>query len=60
MLGGDPTGAAFDQDAMTNYTAWQGLPDRENAQAFVARGEQLFNEKPIAITGVAGLNDRSA
>ena len=58
VLGGDPTGAAFDQDAMTNYTAWQGLTDGENAQALVARGEQLFNEKPIAITGVAGLNDQ--
>ena len=58
VLGGDPTGAAFNQDAMTNYTAWQGLTDGENAQALVARGEQLFNEKPIAITGVAGLNDQ--
>jgi cytochrome c peroxidase len=58
VLGGDPTGAAFNQDAMTNYTAWQGLTDREDAQAIVARGEQLFNEKPIAIGGVAGLNDQ--
>lgn len=48
-LGGDPTGAGFDQDAMTLYSALEG-------QA-VARGEKLFNEKPIKITGVSGLND---
>jgi len=48
-LGGNPTGAAFDPDAMTLYSALQG-------QA-IARGEKLFNEKPITITGVSGLND---
>ena len=31
--------------------------DRTQARAAVARGETLFNTKPIAITGVKGLND---
>ena len=39
-----------------------GTPDddgrnRTQARAAVARGETLFNTKPIAITGVKGLND---
>ncbi len=57
VLGGDPTGAGFNQDAMTDYAAWQESTDPEDSKAMVARGEQIFNEKPIVITGVAGLND---
>ncbi|HJS87553.1 MAG TPA: hypothetical protein VJ779_19025 [Acetobacteraceae bacterium] len=58
-LGGNPTGAAFSPDAMTLYSAWasQEVAESEN-QAAVARGEGLFNERPIMITGVAGLNDK--
>jgi cytochrome c peroxidase len=37
------------------YAAWAGNPDRHRAQ--IARGEAIFNSKPINITGVAGLND---
>ncbi len=58
-LGGNPTGAQFSPNAMTLYSAWasQEAATSEN-QAAVARGEKLFNEKPITITGVAGLNDK--
>jgi cytochrome c peroxidase len=66
-LGMNPTGAAFDPSAFTLYTAWagsnpneerEGDEDRESdAHASVVRGEVLFNTKPIAIVGVAGLND---
>jgi cytochrome c peroxidase len=54
-LGGDPTGAAFNSNAFTLYESWKNSnsPHRQS----VARGEALFNNMPIPITGVAGLND---
>jgi len=54
-LGGDPTGATFDPNVFTLYGAWAnaGSPYRQS----VARGENLFNNLPIPITGVGGLND---
>lgn len=61
------TGALFDPDVFTLYTAWDEVGhhapdldewlDRSMARAAVARGERLFDSKPIAITGVSGLND---
>jgi cytochrome c peroxidase len=58
-LGGNPKSAPFNPDTITLYSAWesQELATSEN-QAAIARGEKLFNEKPITITGVAGLNDK--
>ncbi len=64
-LGGDPTGRPFDPTAMTLYDAWAGVRedgddpggDRNGARAAIARGQDLFNHKPIAIVGVSGLND---
>lgn len=59
-LGGNPTGAAFDSKAFTIYAPWQGLkssnPNTAARQA-VARGQEVFNTHPLAITNVAGLND---
>jgi hypothetical protein len=54
-LGGDPSGAAFNPNVFTIYGAWAsaGSPHRQS----VARGEDLFNNLPIPITGVGGLND---
>ncbi len=56
--------AAFDPAAMTLFSAWVNpvaqpgdTPARMDARRAVARGEALFNTKPIAIVGVAGLND---
>ena len=54
-LGGDPTGAAFNPAAFTLYDSFRSSPSE--ARASVARGEDLFNNFPIPITGVAGLND---
>ena len=57
------TGALFDQVVFRLYDAWdtvdRGGDDerRVEAQRAVARGERLFNTKPISITGVKGLND---
>ncbi len=58
-LGADPTGKPFDPVAMTLFNAWTGLGDsgRDGARAAIARGQALFNQKPIAISGVRGLND---
>lgn len=54
-LGGEPTGAAFNPNVFTLYRSWANStsPYRQS----VARGEDLFNNMPIPITGVAGLND---
>ena len=70
-LAGDyRTHANFTPNVMSLYTAWQSYipdarrPDAEGrdrnvavARRAVARGEALFNSKPINITGVKGLND---
>jgi len=54
-LGGDPNGVAFDSNVFTLYDSWKNSnsPHRQS----VARGEELFNNLPIPITDVAGLND---
>lgn len=61
------SGASFDPSVFTLYASWDDAGhhapdpgdwlDRSAARAAVARGETLFNSKPIAITGVSGLND---
>ncbi len=70
-LAGDyRTHANFTPTVMTLYDGWQSYipdahrPDEEGrnreiavARRAVARGEALFNGKPINITGVKGLND---
>jgi len=38
------------------FDAWTGLPPAE-PRAAVARGQAIFNSRPINITGVAGIND---
>jgi cytochrome c peroxidase len=55
VLGADPSGAAFDPMAMRLFAAWDH--DSNAQRAAIARGEKLFGSKPIAITGVGGLND---
>ncbi len=56
----DALSPGFNPDVFQLYTAWAGAPGggTDGARAAVARGEALFNELPIAITGVAGLNDK--
>ncbi|MEP7139676.1 MAG: cytochrome C [Caldimonas sp.] len=62
--------ASFTPNAMSLYSGWQSYlfdarrPDEEGrdrgvavARRAVARGEALFNTRPIVITGVKGLND---
>lgn len=61
-LGNDPTGDAFDQNAMHLFDNWNdpnqlNRDRRGRARAAIARGEKLFNSMRINIAGVAGLND---
>ncbi len=61
-LGLNPTGAPFDSDVFTLYSAWENLDSSgktpyTDARLSVARGERIFNTRPIAISGVSGLND---
>ena len=58
------TGAAFDPAVFRLFDAWAGASPRANvsdataaARRAVARGEALFDHKPIRITGVKGIND---
>lgn len=55
VLGADHFGNAFNPASMSLYENWTQNRNAQRAQ--VARGEALFNSKPIRITGVAGLND---
>jgi hypothetical protein len=69
-LGGNPTGASFNSEAMTLFSSWHNLSgsssdpldagdtqNRNSARQAVERGERLFNTRAIAISGVRGLND---
>lgn len=56
----DPSGAPSSSSAFHLYDAWLNLPGNgklARARRAVARGQELFNTKPIQITGVSGLND---
>jgi hypothetical protein len=49
------TGDAFSSVVFTDYNAWS--TSRETHRASVARGQAIFNSRPITISGVAGLNN---
>jgi hypothetical protein len=51
----NPFGTPFNPAIFNLFAAWTN--SRSAANASVARGEVLFNTKPITITGVAGVND---
>jgi len=54
-LGQNPTGAQFNPSAFNIFAAW--LEQIDPHRLSTARGEQIFNTRPIAITKVSGLND---
>src|SRR5262245_16475932 len=61
-VGLNPTGAAFDPKAFTLFDAWAGLgrnDEIDRARLRIARGQMLFNTRPIVISGVAGLNNET-
>ena len=51
-----PGDGQFTPSIFDTFDAWAGLPNGD-PRAAVARGEAIFNSKPINITGVAGIND---
>ena len=59
-LGGNPEGLPFTSQIFDLYQAWKsinGFGKVNASRQAVARGEALFNNTPITITGVAGIND---
>jgi cytochrome c peroxidase len=59
-FGLNPCGTPFTGDIFDLYANWANLPGNDPVSSFrksVARGEEVFNTKPINITGVAGIND---
>lgn len=60
-LGSNPLGTAFTPMIFDIFSTWANLQGQSSAvirrRSAIARGEALFNSKPITITGVAGLND---
>jgi hypothetical protein len=54
-FGFNPTGAPFNPDIFNLFNAW--VNSQNSARASIARGQTLFNSKPITISGVAGIND---
>ncbi len=55
-LGGDPRGDTFTTHVFSDYDMWMNLSGSPYRQS-IARGQDLFNNLPIPITGVGGLND---
>ncbi len=51
----NPSGAPFTPAIFDLFDAW--IDSQNPHRASIARGQRLFNSKPITITGVAGIND---
>jgi cytochrome c peroxidase len=51
----NPSGAPFNPAIFDLFEAWSNSQNRYRAS--IARGQTVFNSKPINITGVAGIND---
>ncbi|HTA42138.1 MAG TPA: hypothetical protein VK789_06815 [Bryobacteraceae bacterium] len=57
-LGQNPTNAPFTPDIFNLFNFWSNTHGLgSGARASIARGQALFNNRSINITGVAGLND---
>jgi len=60
-LGRDPSGARFNQNAFTIFTAWDRAPlttdPAEARRNAIGRGERLFNQRQFTINNVGGLTD---
>lgn len=58
VAGDSQTGAPFDANAMNVFSGWATATGaRADAKRAIARGQALFDTRPIAITGVRGVND---
>jgi cytochrome c peroxidase len=54
-FGFNPTRALFNPNIFDLFDAWKN--SQSTARASIARGQNIFNSKPIRISGVAGIND---
>jgi cytochrome c peroxidase len=63
-LGADPQGLPFNPASMTLYSAWAvatpGYGELREARADIAAGETLFENAPMTISNVRGLNDNAS
>lgn len=63
LVGDYQTHEPFNPNVMSLYDSWNRFNPNEsssstkNARAAIARGQALFNTKPIQIAGVKGIND---
>ena len=59
FLGDSKTGLPNDPKVFSLYDSWDDLimTVPTDIRAAIARGQHLFNTKPLAISGVAGIND---
>ncbi|HTM24278.1 MAG TPA: hypothetical protein VL225_03740 [Vicinamibacterales bacterium] len=60
-VGLNPTGGVFDKRAFTIFNPWMHLAGDDAvsaARGAIARGQEVFNTKPIVLTGVSGLNNQ--
>jgi hypothetical protein len=55
VFGFNPFGTPFNPAIFNLFDAW--VNSQNAARASIARGQTVFNTKPINITGVAGIND---
>jgi cytochrome c peroxidase len=61
-VGLNPTGAPFDSNAFTLFSAWAHADEQDEVsrtRRAIARGQHIFNTTPIVISGVAGLNNQT-
>jgi hypothetical protein len=59
-LGDSKTGAPFTPIVFDIYDAWTHARGRDAAaRRAVARGQAIFNTRPISISGVSGINDEA-
>jgi hypothetical protein len=63
-IGLNPSGAPFEPQAFTLFDGWSDLPASAKssvirARRAIARGQAIFNSKPIVLTGVSGLNNET-
>ena len=54
-----PGDGQFSSSIFNLYDAWSSFPGFD-FRASVARGQTIFNSRPLTITGVAGINDDAA
>ena len=60
-VGLNPNGTPVDPRAFTLFNAWLNLPSPASdkvseARRAIARGQEIFNTRPIVLSGVGGLN----